>query len=99
MNALANVHSLNPTQAFQRSLNTELQFLFDAVRGACPPSSIVNLCYDGRFNVHVDVQSYEDSIAVEALLPTVADGVLHDVRRTATPHQPFRRRVSATIAE
>lgn len=99
MNAVANVHTLNSAKAVQRSLSTEIQLLFDVIRAACPASSIVNLCYDGSFNVHVDVQSYEDSIAVEALLPSIADGVLHGVRRTASPHQPFRRRVSATIAD
>lgn len=98
MNSISNIHSLNPTQSATRSLGTELELLYEAVRSVCPLSSVVNICFDGRFNVHVDVQSYEEAIEVEALLPTVGNSVLQDVRRTATPHQPFRRRVSATVA-
>lgn len=97
MNAVANSAVFQKSGIPERLLTAELAALHDEVRLACPRSAIVSLCFDGRFNLFVDVQTHQEAAEVEAILPTLADGAFQAVHRCSTPHQPFRRRIAAIV--
>lgn len=97
MNAISNIHVFPGTAGYSRSLCAEIEALHSLVRAACPPSAVISICFDGHFNLFVDVRSLEEAATVEAILPDLAGGAFSDLRRSGTPHQPFRHRVTATI--
>lgn len=97
MNAISNIHAFPDTAGYSRSLCAEIEALHSLVHAACPPSAVVSVCFDGHFNLFVDVRSLEEAATVEAILPDLAGGAFRDLRRSGTPHQPFRHRVTATI--
>lgn len=98
MNALAQDICTPLDGAPRGALSAELEFLFSAVRDACPPTAVISLSFDGRLNLLIDVQSHQEAATVEAILPTLANGAFTQIHRSGTPHQPFRRRVVAFVA-
>ncbi|MYL98308.1 hypothetical protein GR702_11085 [Novosphingobium sp. FGD1] len=96
MNAITTVAEFRHGLA-ENPISDELAYLRKAVEDACPPSATVSFTFDGRLRIAVDVHTFEEASQVEAVLPSIAGGVFHDVVRGNTPGMSFRRRVSALV--
>lgn len=97
MNAITNVHAFQREEQFPRLIAAELEVIRSTVLAACPASATVTLAFDGHLNLFIDVRTLEEAGAVEAVLPSLMGGIFGDMRRSGTPHQPFRHRVTATV--
>jgi hypothetical protein len=75
----------------------ELTRIMALLRDACPPETLVSFSFDGRLQAHIDVRKREHVMFVEMVLPTLEDGLFHNVSLGGTPRHPFYHRVSAQV--
>ena len=78
-------------------VSDELNRLMEMLRSACPDEARISFEFDDALRVHIDVRELEDVMAVEALLPTLGQGMFHDVERGLTPHHAFLHRATALV--
>lgn len=84
----------------QRStpVTDELRHLANVVASVCPADATIGFCFaQQHLRLTVDVRTYEDARAVEAVLPTIAGGIFGGLARSGTPSQSFRRRITAIV--
>lgn len=78
-------------------VSDELEKILALLRSACPPGANISFDFDGRLHAHIDVRKREEVLAIEALLPTLGNGLFHDISLSGTPHHPFFHRVSMLV--
>jgi hypothetical protein len=79
------------------AISEELDKLTGAIRQLCPPDAIVRFEYDGTLRVHIYVRQFEETVRIEATLPSLAGGIFHEVRRGLPGNHSFSHRVSAVV--
>jgi hypothetical protein len=75
----------------------ELNRIMGLLRGVCPRDAQISFHFEGRLQVHIDLRKSEELLVLEAVLPTVEQGLFHSLTRGRTPHHPFFQRLSALV--
>ena len=84
-------------QERRSKVSDELNRIMALLRDACPAGAHISFDFDGRLHVHIDVKNGETVSVVEAILPTLGQGLFHSLSRGKTPNHPFFHRVSALV--
>ncbi len=80
-----------------RKVTEELIRLRTAVQSVVPSDTSISFHFDDRLHINIDVRDLADLARAETLLPTVADGIFSNLRRSLADRHSFRHRLTAEV--
>jgi hypothetical protein len=80
-----------------RKVTEELIRLRTAVQSVVPSDTSISFHFDDRLRINIDVRDLGDLVRAETLLPSIADGIFSNLRRSLADHHSFRHRLTAEV--
>jgi hypothetical protein len=80
-----------------RKVTEELIRLRSAVQSVVPTDTLISFHFEDRLHVNIDLRSLEDLARAETLLPSLADGIFSNLRRSLADRHSFRHRLTAEV--
>ena len=82
-----------------RKVIEQLSSLRDEVKSIVPTDTRISFHFDDRLHINIDVRDQQDLTRLEASLPSLANGVFKNIRRSLADHHSFRHRLTAEYVE
>lgn len=92
-------HEVGTITSKCRKVIEQLSSLRDAVKSIVPADTVVSFQFDDRLHVNIDMRDLQELARLEASLPSLANGIFTNLRRSLADHQPFRHRLTAEVVE
>ena len=80
-------------------ISEELRELRSTLLSIVPGDALISFRFDDRLHINIDLRDLRDLARVEALLPSLANGVFSNLRRSLVEHHSFRHRLTAEVVQ